>query len=189
MPRANLNKSVWLVTNTTTASKFIPKRTRICLNWNPPFQTQNYLIKVSINVKIVKQDLLHKKQFLKILWSEVWKGGFQLIQILGLMGMYFDAVVVEVKTFLLLFRLALAILSESGAMPTPTKSWNPTLCLAPRYFRPLNKSSRETLPALNFQTLLAARHFRHWTSHCPTGSLDRKVIFRCCFHRLTASPL
>ena len=31
-------------------------------------------------------------------------------QILGLLGMYFDAVVVEVKTFLLLFRLALAIL-------------------------------------------------------------------------------
>ena len=30
--------------------------------------------------------------------------------ILGLLGMYFDAVVVEVKTFLLLFRLAMAIL-------------------------------------------------------------------------------
>ena len=33
-----------------------------------------------------------------------------MIQILGLMGMYFDVVVVEVKTFLLLFRLAMAIL-------------------------------------------------------------------------------
>ena len=33
-----------------------------------------------------------------------------MIQILGLLGMYFDAVVAEVKTFLLLFRLALAIL-------------------------------------------------------------------------------
>ena len=32
------------------------------------------------------------------------------MQLLGLMGMYFDAVVVEAKTFLLLFRLALAIL-------------------------------------------------------------------------------
>ena len=32
-----------------------------------------------------------------------------MIQILGLMSMYFDSVVVEVKTFLLLFRLALAI--------------------------------------------------------------------------------
>ena len=35
------------------------------------------------------------------------------MQILGLLGMYFDAEVVEVKTFLLLFRLALAILCES----------------------------------------------------------------------------
>ena len=33
-----------------------------------------------------------------------------MIQILGLMDMYFDAVVVEVKTFLLLIRLAQAIL-------------------------------------------------------------------------------
>ena len=33
-----------------------------------------------------------------------------MIQILGLLGMYFDAVVVEVKTFSLLFRLALAML-------------------------------------------------------------------------------
>ena len=32
------------------------------------------------------------------------------MQILGLLGMYFDAVVVEVKTFKLLFRFALAIL-------------------------------------------------------------------------------
>ena len=34
------------------------------------------------------------------------------MQILGLLGMYFDAVIVEVKTFLLLFRLAQAILCE-----------------------------------------------------------------------------
>ena len=32
------------------------------------------------------------------------------MQILGFLGMYFDAMVVEVKTFILLFRLALAIL-------------------------------------------------------------------------------
>ena len=32
------------------------------------------------------------------------------MQILGLLGMYFDAVVVKVNTFLLLFRLTLAIL-------------------------------------------------------------------------------
>ena len=34
------------------------------------------------------------------------------MQILDLLGMYFDAVVVKVKTFLLLFRLALAILCQ-----------------------------------------------------------------------------
>ena len=110
MARVNLKKSKYFSTSTTTASKYIPKRHRICINWNPPFQTQMKLVKVPLNVNIVKQDLLNKKQFLKILWSEVWKGGFQLIQILGLLGMYFDAVVVEVKTFSLLFRLALAIL-------------------------------------------------------------------------------
>ena len=32
------------------------------------------------------------------------------MQILGLLGIHFNAVVVEVKTFLILFRLALAIL-------------------------------------------------------------------------------
>ena len=60
---ANLNKSVWLVTNTTTASKYIPKRTRICINRNRPFQTQIYLVKVPLNVNIVKQDLLNKNSF------------------------------------------------------------------------------------------------------------------------------
>ena len=66
-------------------------------------------------MNIVKKDLLNKKeQFLKNLWIEVWKGGFQLIQILGLLGMYFDAVVAEVKKNLLLFRLALAMLCNSS---------------------------------------------------------------------------
>ena len=35
-----------------------------------------------------------------------------MIQILGLLGTYFDAVVVKVKTFLLLIRLAMAILEK-----------------------------------------------------------------------------
>ena len=61
-------------------------------------------------MNIVKQDLLNKKQFLKNLWSDDWKRGFQFMQILGLLIMYFDAVVVEVEKNLLLFRLALAIL-------------------------------------------------------------------------------
>ena len=37
------------------------------------------------------------------------------MQILGLLGMYFDAVVVEVEKCLLLFRLALAILCTTTA--------------------------------------------------------------------------
>ena len=60
-------------------------------------------------MNIVKQDL----QLLKILWSEVWKGGFQLIEILVLLGMYFEAVVVFVTGQILLHRLALAILCTS----------------------------------------------------------------------------
>ena len=44
MARANLNKSVWLVTNFTTESKYIPRRTRISINWNPPFQTSLHKI-------------------------------------------------------------------------------------------------------------------------------------------------
>ena len=51
-----------------------------------------------------------KNQFLKIVLSEVWKGEFQLIEILVLLGMYFDAVVVFVTSQTLLFRFALALL-------------------------------------------------------------------------------
>ena len=47
-------------------------------------------------MNIVKQDLVHKKQFLKILWIEVWKVGFRLMQILDLLDMHFDAAVVFV---------------------------------------------------------------------------------------------
>ena len=33
-----------LVPNTTTASKYIPKRSRICINWDQPFQTSLHQI-------------------------------------------------------------------------------------------------------------------------------------------------
>ena len=69
------------------------------------------LLKVPLNVSVVKWYLLHKKtSFLEISWSKVWKGRFQLMQILGLLGMYLDAVVVFVTNSSLFFRLALAIL-------------------------------------------------------------------------------
>ena len=44
MAGANLKKSEELVTNTTTPLKYTPKRTRICINLNPYFQTKIYLI-------------------------------------------------------------------------------------------------------------------------------------------------
>ena len=34
---------------------------------NPHFQTKIYSVKVPLNVSIVRQDLLHRKQFLKII--------------------------------------------------------------------------------------------------------------------------
>ena len=62
MARANLNKSKKVLTSATTASKYIPKKPGICINRNPPFQTQVYLVKLSQNVSIVKQDLLNKQK-------------------------------------------------------------------------------------------------------------------------------
>ena len=81
------------------------RRSGICITWNLPFQMQIYLIKVPLNVNIVKkQDLLHKRVF-----ENFMKWGLKG-RILGLLGMYFDAVVVEVENYLLFFRLALAML-------------------------------------------------------------------------------
>ena len=76
---------------------YIPKRPRIWINWNPPFQTQIYLIKVPLSVNIVTQDFPHKNQFLKVLWTEVWEEGFQLMLILVHLGMYFAAVMVFIQ--------------------------------------------------------------------------------------------
>ena len=39
-----------------------------------PFWIKIYLVKVPLNLKIVQQVLLHRKQLLKNLWSEVRKG-------------------------------------------------------------------------------------------------------------------
>ena len=52
--------------------------------------------------------LTFRGTFDKQIW--VWKGGFQMMQILGLLDMYFDAAVVFVTNYSLLFRLAMAIL-------------------------------------------------------------------------------
>ena len=90
MTTANLNKSEDLVINTTTASKYIPRRLRICINWNFLFKTQIYLVKAYLSVNIAKQDL--RTYFVKSVLENImkWslKGGFQLMLILGLLSMY-----------------------------------------------------------------------------------------------------
>ena len=63
-----------------------------------------------------------------------------MLQILGLLGMYFDAVVVEVEKSLLFFRLALAILcGGSSVTPIPIRGqiMPTTLLLAPSRFSDL----------------------------------------------------
>ena len=59
----------------------------------------------------MRKNLLHRKQFLKILWSEFWKGWFKLVHILGCLGMYVlwccGSVFQELFTFI---HLALTIL-------------------------------------------------------------------------------
>jgi hypothetical protein len=110
MARANLNENEKFSTNTTSASKFISKRPRICINRNPPFQTSLY--------KFFKNCCLWNKSYFTTLTFRgtftkknlVWKREFSLMQILGLLGMYFDAVIVFVNNFSPLFRLALGIL-------------------------------------------------------------------------------
>ena len=44
MATANLKKSSAFMTNTTAASKYTPRRPRISINWNPPFQTSLHKI-------------------------------------------------------------------------------------------------------------------------------------------------
>ena len=53
---------------------------------------------------------------MKILWSEVWKGRFQLIQILGLLYINFDAGVVFVTKFSLYLKGILYYLSDLTQM-------------------------------------------------------------------------
>ena len=63
------------------------------------------------------QNLLHRKQFLKILWSEVRKGGFQFLWKMVLWGATFNAVVVVGVVSLLLLKLPMAILCFTLGFP------------------------------------------------------------------------
>ena len=124
------------MTNTTTASKYIPTKYlgRPESIEIPPFRphykffpkTVSYEVNLASKCSPLEVILLNKSTskheccFVRFTSLEKvfensmkWglKGGFQLMQILGLLGMYFDAVVVDVEKSLLFFRLALAILT------------------------------------------------------------------------------
>jgi hypothetical protein len=66
MGRANLNKSVWLVQIPPQHQSTYLRGPESLSIEIPPFRLI-YLVKVPPTVNIVKQDLLNKKQFLKLL--------------------------------------------------------------------------------------------------------------------------
>ena len=87
------------MTNTTAASKYIPRRPRISINWNPSFQTSLHKISKEVFFRLTKKIFRNKKKiskeqllfsFLCIVkqnkiseWSEnVWKFLFLKIYII-----------------------------------------------------------------------------------------------------------
>ena len=65
MATANLKKSEEFVTNTTAASKYIPRRPRISINWNPTFQTSLHKISKEIFFRLTKFFFRNKNFFSK----------------------------------------------------------------------------------------------------------------------------
>ena len=63
MARANLNKSKKVLTFTTAASKYIPRRPRISINRNPPFQTSLHKISKVFFFRLKKFFFRNKKNF------------------------------------------------------------------------------------------------------------------------------
>ena len=70
MARANLNKSKKVLTSTTTASKYIPMRPRICINWNPPFQISFH--KIFKNYFLLSKSCFTMFTFRGSLLSKFW---------------------------------------------------------------------------------------------------------------------
>ena len=63
MAIAILNKSEEIVKNTTAASKYIPRRPRISINWNPPFQTSLHKNSKEIFFRLIKFFFQEQKFF------------------------------------------------------------------------------------------------------------------------------
>ena len=68
MATANLKKGEEFVTNTTAASKYIPRRSRISINWNPTFQTSLHKISKEVFFRLTKFffALLYIKNRIKV---------------------------------------------------------------------------------------------------------------------------
>ena len=60
---AILNKSEEIVKNTTAASKYIPRRPRIIINWNPPFQTSLHKNSKEFFFRLTKFFFQEQKKF------------------------------------------------------------------------------------------------------------------------------
>ena len=73
-----MKKSKYFSTYTTTASKYIPKKPRVCINWNPPFHTS--LHKIFKNCFLLSKSCFtmftFRGTFTKWIW--VWKGGISI---------------------------------------------------------------------------------------------------------------
>jgi hypothetical protein len=76
-------------------------------------------------LKIIKGALPTSVHCTEVRFASFLSGGFITVIVVNPLelGMYFDAVVVEVKTVLLLFRLALAILCILIVCPWPLIRW------------------------------------------------------------------
>ena len=81
MATADLKKSEDFVTNTTAPSKYIPRRTKISINWNPTFQmffwSKFTKIKIFKNFRIAPK-LFFAFQYIKN-WTKVFPWNFFLL--------------------------------------------------------------------------------------------------------------
>ena len=65
MAIAILNKNEEIVKNTTTVSKYIPRRSRISINWNSPFQTSLHKNSKEIFFRLAKIFFQEQKIFVQ----------------------------------------------------------------------------------------------------------------------------
>ena len=129
-------------------------------------------------------------KFYKVI-SEVWKREFQLMLILGLIGIYFDAAVVFVKKTSILFRLAVAILCWEISSIIYFQAFSMNKFFPPDHFhKPFNNiafiyhrnvvrhlASSSSLPLCYLSILPTCLISRHPSGHC-LFKLDVDIVIR-----------